>query len=103
MRRVALLAVLLAGPALASTDAAMREGLVQASKACLKASDLKRATVVGGPILFSDANGKTALLIGGRWRPTHMKGAQATMLCLYDRSSGVAEIQEALRWGVAKP
>nr|WP_310525252.1 hypothetical protein [Polymorphobacter sp.] len=105
MRAFALLvASVIAGaiavPAAASTDAAMANGMAQATKACLKAANLRGAAVIGSPILFSDTMGKTALLVGGRWRPAHMKGAKAVMLCLYDRRSKTAETQEAARWTV---
>ncbi|GGE15376.1 hypothetical protein GCM10011529_22240 [Polymorphobacter glacialis] len=96
---VAVLAV--AAPAAASSDAAWDKGMAQASKACIKVSNLRQAAIIGQPILFSDDSGKTALLVGGRWRPAHMKGARATMLCLYDRKMRTAETQEALKWGVA--
>ncbi len=98
MRCLPLALALIAAPALASSDAAMERGMAQASRACLKASDLKGAAIAGQPLLFSDTMGKTALLVTGRWRPAHMKNARATMLCLYDRRSGKTEAQEALHW-----
>ncbi|PZN96746.1 MAG: hypothetical protein DCF31_02865 [Alphaproteobacteria bacterium] len=109
MRRLARLTLVaaivavpgLATPAAASTDAAMARGMAQASRACLKASELKNAATVGEPILFSDDAGKTAFLVTGRWRPAHMRKARATLLCLYDRSTRRAETQEAPRWTVA--
>ena len=105
MRRFALIATLVAPlaavPALASSDAAMEQGMAQASRACLKVSGLRGAAIAGAPILFSDDTGKTALLVTGRWRPAHMHNARATMLCLYDRRARKAESQEAVRWSVA--
>jgi hypothetical protein len=98
-----MFAVLAAAPALASTPDAMAQGLTEAKAACRKASDLKNAASLGKPLLFSDTAGKTAVLVTGIWRPAHMKGARATMLCLYDRASRVAEVTEAPRWTVAKP
>lgn len=85
-------------PAVAATPAAMAQGLTDAKAACRKASDLKNAATLGTPVLFSDAMGKTAVLVTGIWRPAHMKGARATMLCLYDRASRTTEVQEAKRW-----
>jgi hypothetical protein len=106
MRRLLLvaapIAMALAAPALASSDAAWEKGMAQATRACLKASNLKGAAIAGAPILFSDSAGKTALLVTGRWRPAHMKNARATMLCLYDRRARTAETQEAPRWSVAQ-
>lgn len=93
----------MAVPVAASTPAAMAQSLTDAKAACRKASDLKNAATLGAPVLFSDAMGKTAVLVTGIWRPAHMKGARATMLCLYDRASRTAETQEARRWTVPKP
>lgn len=103
MRRLFVTAALVfAVPASASTPAAMAQGMTDAKAACRKASDLKNAAALGTPVLFSDTMGKTAVLITGIWRPTHMKGARATMLCLYDRASRTAEIAEAKRWSAPK-
>ena len=93
----------MAVPVDASTPAVMAQSLTDAKAACRKASDLKNAATLGAPVLFSDAMGKTAVLVTGIWRPAHMKGARATMLCLYDRASRTAETQEARRWTVPKP
>lgn len=54
-------------------------------------------------VAFSDANPVDVLLVTGTWRPRHMKGAKATMLCLYDRQAKTAEVQEALGWSAAAP
>ena len=103
MRLLLAAAVLaLAVPAAAATPEAMAQGMSDAKLACRKASDLKNAATLGKPVLFSDAAGKTAILVTGTWRPKHMKGARATMLCLYDRAAATAEVQEALKW-TAKP
>ena len=90
--------VVVAGPAAASTAAAESAMLRDASSACRKASDLRNAVIRGAPIGFSDASAATMLLVTGNWRPRHMKGAKATMLCLYDRRSKAAEVQEAKGW-----
>ncbi|MBC7519912.1 MAG: hypothetical protein H7268_02285 [Sandarakinorhabdus sp.] len=98
MRILVLAAALFAVPALASSPDAMKAGLADAARACRKASNLKSAATVGAPILFSDVAGKTAVLVTGTWRPAHMKGARARMLCLYDRAARTAEAQEARDW-----
>jgi hypothetical protein len=100
--RLALIAAaaLLAAPAQASSPAAEAEGNREAQAACLKAADLRDAKISGRAIAFSDDTGKTAMLVTGRWKPAHMNGARATMLCLYDRRSKRAEAQEAYRWPV---
>jgi hypothetical protein len=99
MMRHAWLAILLvAVPAGASSPQAWDAGNATAARACRAAAGLKDARISGGPIIFSDTQGKTALLVTGRWRPAHMKGAPATMLCLYDRRRHTAETQEASGW-----
>lgn len=97
-----LVVTLLAGPATAASPDAWAQGMRDAKAACRKASDLKNAASLGQPVLFSDASGKTAILVTGIWRPARMKGARATMLCLYDRGSRTAEVQEAKRWTAPK-
>lgn len=103
--RLFFAALLLAttAPAMAASPDAWAQGLSDAKLACRKASDFKNAAVVGKPLLFSDTNGKTAILVTGIWRPTHMKGARGTMLCLYDRASRTAEVTEAKNWSVVTP
>lgn len=99
--RFLILAVLLsAAPATASSDAAWKQGMAQATRACLQVPGLRGAAIAGQPVLFSDDAGKTALLVTGRWRAVHMKNARATMLCLYDRRTRKAETQEAPNWSV---
>ena len=99
MRLMFAVAALMVGvPAMGSTPTAMSQGLSNAKLACRKASDLKNAAAPGKPVLFSDAAGKTAIVVTGIWRPSHMKGRRATMLCLYDRGTKIAEVQEAPGW-----
>jgi hypothetical protein len=100
---IAAPALAIATPALAASPDAAAQGLSDAKLACRKASDFKNAAVVGKPLLFSDNNGKTAVLVTGIWRPEHMKGARGTMLCLYDRASRTAEVTEARNWSVTAP
>lgn len=77
-------------PAVASTAAAT---------ACAAASDLRRP-VVRRALRFSDTAGVDAMLVTGTWRPAHMHGAAATMLCLYHRHDRRAETVEAPGWTV---
>ena len=100
---IAALFLATAAPAMAATPDAWAQALSDAKLACRKASDFKNAAVVGKPLVFGDANGKTAILVSGVWRPDHMKGARGTMLCLYDRASRTAEVTEAKNWGVTPP
>ena len=89
-----------AASAVASTPEAWAQGMSEAKAACRKASDLRNAATLGNPVMFSDVAGKTAILVTGTWRPKHMRGARAAMLCLYDRAGHTAEVQEALKWTV---
>lgn len=93
-----LVAATLAAPGLASTPAATKQGRSDAKAACRKASGLKNAASLGAPLLFNDTAGETAVPVTGIWRPAHMKGARATMLCLYDRAARSAEVTEAKGW-----
>ena len=95
---LAATALLIAVPAVASSPDAMARGMADAKAACRRGSDLRNAATLGQPVLFGDATGKTAIMVTGTWRPRHMHGARATMLCLYDRASRTAEVQEAKAW-----
>lgn len=75
----------------ASSDAAWAELAAKMTKACLKASDLDAAKVTWSTLDFET---KTAALVTGKWKPKHMKGQKAAMLCLYDKKTGRAEVQE---------
>lgn len=88
---------LLALPAAASTPAADAAMQRASARACRAESDLDTAKIVGR-VGFSDVHGVEALLVGGTWRPRQMRGARATMLCLYDRRTRRAEVQEAKGW-----
>ena len=63
------------------------------SAACLRASGLRDAKV-GAVTRFSDRAGMDARLVTGIWPQPHMKAALATMLCLYNRRSKTAEVNE---------
>lgn len=99
IRRWALAAALLAAPAVASTPAAEAALARDAARACRTASGLDHAAA-SSLVGFSDTSAMTVLLVTGTWRPRHMKGARATMLCLYDRRAKTAETQEAIGWAV---
>jgi hypothetical protein len=100
---IAVPALTIAVPALAASPDAWAQALSDAKLACRKASDFKNAAVVGKPLVFSDNNGKIAILVTGIWRPAQMNGARGSMLCLYDRASRTAEVTEAKNWTVAAP
>lgn len=88
---------LLATPALASSPAAWAESARAGRNACAKASDFVRPSVSPN-IVFSDTIGRDAMLVRGVYKARHMKGARGTMLCLYDRRTRTAEVQEAKGW-----
>lgn len=88
---------LAAAPALAATPAAWTAERRAAVKACVLAADLSQPTTAA-PIAFSDTHAVDTILVSGRWKPAHMKRARATMLCLYDRRTRLAEVQEASGW-----
>lgn len=78
-----------------------------ASRACAAASGLRNPVVTGTTIRFDDTLGVDARLVSGTWPQPHMKGAQALMLCLYDRRARRAQVQDAEAWraplGAAAP
>jgi hypothetical protein len=71
-----------------------------ASRACAAASGLRNPLVTGTTIRFDDTLGVDARLVSGTWPQPHMKGAQALMLCLYDRRARRAQVQDAEAWRV---
>lgn len=61
---------------------------------CTKASGLKDSKPVGNAAQFDDRVGYTALLLQGQYPQKHMKGAQGTELCLYNKKSKTAYVTE---------
>lgn len=95
--RPMLLLALIATPVVASSPAAWAVHDHAARAACIAAAGLTGAAV-SAPLLFSDAAGKAAMLVSGRWPQARMKGRQGAMLCLFDRRTGKAEAIEAEGW-----
>jgi heat shock protein HslJ len=93
--RPLLTVILLAAPAWAgaSTPQSLAALDRASAAACLAAADLVGARV-GPPMRFSDRTRTDARVVTGRWRPAHLNGAEARMLCLYDRRTRRAEVQE---------
>ena len=92
-----VMALALAGPAVASSPAAWAENNKAGRAACLKAAGLQRASA--SPVVgFSDVIGRDAMLVRGTYPQRHMKGAKGTMLCLYERRTKKAEAMEAKGW-----
>jgi hypothetical protein len=67
---------------------------------CIKASSLKNSAPVGKAAQFDDRVGYTALLLQGQYPQKHMKGAQGTELCLYNKNSKTAYVTE---WDSIRP
>lgn len=92
-----VIGILLAAiPASASSDQAWAEFNQRVTRSCLAASGFKnaRASAIVG---FDDRVGKVAILIADR---TH--GSKRAKLCLYDKVSQTAFVDEADGW-VAPP
>ncbi len=100
MHRLIILATasLLAAPASASTPAAWQQLQKQAERSCISASAFARPRV-SNMIVFDDTTGVVALLVSGTFRQRHMKGATGTNLCLYNRKTKRAVVEEAKGWG----
>ena len=89
----ALLATVFAAPSQAATPGAYAALDRQTSAACRAASGLRSASV--GPVVrFSDRFLIDARTVTGNYPQNHMKGATGTMLCLYNRRTKRAEVQE---------
>mgnify|MGYP001354234730 CR=1 FL=1 len=99
MRYLILAATVLltASPALAASNEAWAQLRQQAERSCIEASDFRQPRV-SNPIIFDDTVGMVALLVTGKFKPAHMKGASGTNLCLYDRRTQRAVVEEAKGW-----
>jgi heat shock protein HslJ len=86
-------AVAITAPAVAATPDSWAKNDKVSEGACLKAANLGGAAV-GGPVRYSDRVGIDARVVTGTWPQPHMKGAKAKMLCLYNRKTKRAEVQE---------
>jgi hypothetical protein len=82
----------------ASSPAAWTQLEKDAATACATASNLKDPVVHPATVRFDDTAGLDARLVTGAWKPAHMKGAKTVMLCLYDRKTRRAHVQEAAEW-----
>lgn len=89
----ALLASVFAAPLQAATPGAYAALDRKTSAACSAASGL-RGTRVGPVVRFSDNFLMDARTVTGTYPQSHMKGAVGTMLCLYNRRTKRAEVQE---------
>ncbi len=99
MHRLMILATaaLLAAPASASTPAAWQQLQKQAERGCISASAFARPRL-SNMIVFDDTTEVVALLVSGTFRQRHIKGATGTNLCLYNRKTKKAVVEEAKGW-----
>ena len=100
MRRVAIAlpALLsLATPSFASSPAAWGAYDMAVRNTCAKASGLSGAAA-SAPVRFDDRSGQDVVLVTGRYAQHGLKGKPATMLCLYDRRTKRAAVEDAAPW-----
>ena len=81
----------------ASTPRAWDHLQRKAERSCIAASEFKRPRV-SNAIIYDDSVGMIALLVTGTFPQAHMKGAAGTNLCLYNRLTKKAVVQEAKGW-----
>ncbi len=100
MRRVSIVlpALLsLAAPSFASSPTAWATHDLAVRDACAKASGLDGAAA-SAPVRFDDRSGQDVVLVSGRYTQRGLKGKPATMLCLYDRRTKRAAVEDAAIW-----
>jgi len=85
-------------PARASSADAWAAHQQEVTAACLAASGLEDAQLVGSVIAYDDAVGTSAALIAGRYPQTQLAGATGLSLCLFDRRSRTAQAAPADDW-----
>jgi hypothetical protein len=87
-----LLGELLASQIVGAASEETADALVkEAGAACQIASELEQSRVVWSNPEFEH---NAALIITGKWPPTRNNGAQAYMLCLFDKQTAKVELQE---------
>jgi heat shock protein HslJ len=88
------LTLALGGDAVAASKPAWMAVDKASETACKAASGFSNA-VAGPPVRFSDRFLIDVRLVKGTYPQAHMKGAKGAMLCLYNRRTKRAEVQEA--------
>jgi len=94
--RIAVLTLLAGtcGASVASTPQAWAALDARSTAECSRASGLLDPKV-GAPVRFSDQIGFDVRVVTGTAPQQHMNGASVTMLCVFDRRNGKAELVEA--------
>lgn len=90
---ISAMSLAIATPSYAATPDSWSKLDAATQAACIKVSGLTNATA-SPPIRFSDKSLMDARMIEGVWPQPHMKGARASMLCLYNRKTKQVEVQE---------
>ncbi len=85
-------------PVLASSADAWAAHRQEVTQACILASGLVEARLVGSVINFDDSVGHSAALIAGRYPQAHMARAKGLSLCLFDGRSRTAQAAPADDW-----
>jgi hypothetical protein len=85
----------------ASSTGAWAKLAADAKARCSAESHLARPST-SAPLVFSDDRGQVALLVTGAFSQKGLRGVQGSYLCLYDRRSRRAEVQEAKGWRAAR-
>ena len=87
-----LLGALLASQIVRAASEEAWDALVkEAGAACQMVSELEQPRVVWSNPAFEH---NAALIVAGKWPPTRNNGAQAYMLCLFDKQTAKVEIHE---------
>lgn len=68
-----------------------------ARDACIRASGMDGAAV-SAPVHFTDRTGLDVLLVSGHYPPRVNKGRAGSMVCLYERKTGMAQVRDADAW-----
>jgi hypothetical protein len=95
---ISCLAAICPLPVLASSTDAWAAHRQEVTKACIRASGLVDARLVGSVISFDDSVGRSAALITGRYPRAHMARAKGLSLCLFDRRTRTAQTTPADDW-----
>ena len=95
---ISALAAVIPLPTLASSADAWAAHRQQVAAACLRASGLVDARLVGSVIAFDDSVGSSAALIAGRYPQAPIAGQEGLSLCLFDRRSRTAQAAPADDW-----
>jgi hypothetical protein len=99
MRRTIILAILLSAsqPVLASSPDAWAALKKQAERSCIAASGFRRPRA-SSAIIFDDRVGIVAMLVTGTFTQARLRSATGTNLCLYNRRTRTAAVEEAKGW-----